>query len=61
MSESNEKKKPKVSKEEKRRRMIQQVSFLVGKLKRTSQSYEEGAYWEAVERESNALLRRPLD
>lgn len=46
---------------EKRDRMISQVQFLLGKLKRTSSTYDEGAFWEALENSVKDVIARPLE
>lgn len=62
MSEQSESKqqKPKVSPEEKRKRMIAQVAQLARKLKNTSPSHREAAYWEQIEDDLSKALTGPL-
>jgi hypothetical protein len=63
MSEKSESKttKPKISPEEKRKRLIAQVSKLARKLKNTSPTHREAAYWEQIEEDLSKALSGPLD
>lgn len=50
--------KPKISNEEKRRRMALQVRFLARKLSNTAPNKEEAAFWENLQLASEEQIKR---
>ena len=59
MSETKQNK-PKVSREEKKRRLIQEVQNLARKVKNLSSSHREASYWEQLEDNCKDALKGPL-
>lgn len=49
-----------ITPEELRLRRIKQILILAEKLKNTSPSFREGAYWEQLEEDCQELISRPL-
>jgi hypothetical protein len=59
--DKNEEKQPRnITPEELRLRRIKQICILAEKLKNTSPSFREGAYWEQLEEDCQELISRPL-
>lgn len=52
--------KPKVSREEKKRRLIQEVQNLARKVKNLSSTHREASYWEQIESDCEKALQGPL-